>query len=89
MPLKYYLPENDETPEDARDLKLRFDWQKAHTDPRWFAQQAAEIYHGQSGWDRSWPVDLSVVCEDGTVRHFTIEREMVPEFSAYEKKPTT
>ena len=56
--------------------------------PDYIAEDAADNYHScHDGWENSWPLDISVFKEDGTlIGTFEVERETVPSFSASEKK---
>lgn len=83
MKLTYFFPEENETPEDACELKGC-----TETDPRYFAQEAAEYCQNErDGWEWEWPVVFGIARDGVEVARFNIEREMVPEFYATPVKP--
>lgn len=74
---KFYLPDSGETAEDSRTIPTPCNSE----DPRVFAEQAATWYHSRNGWDR-WPIELTVIINDGTEQTFIVDRQMVPDFWA-------
>ena len=86
--MKYYIKDDGEGPEDACELpkdKLPF-----NDDLSDFAEVAAEyVFDNCDGWERNWPVVITVVNDDGSECDFSVEMEMSPNFTAYEKKEET
>jgi len=58
-------------------------------DADYVAQDCAENYHNQhDGWESSWPVEMTIWREDGTLLgRFSVELEHEPSFSAREVRP--
>ena len=56
-------------------------------DGRWIAAAAAENFHSfHDGWESHWPKTFVIVREDGSeLGTYTVEREAVPSFYAYEE----
>ena len=60
-------------------------------DPEMVAEDCAEDYHAQhDGWEAHWPVDITLLRDDGSViATCEVDRESVPSFSATKKEPKT
>lgn len=80
---RYWLPEHGGSVNDYYTFETNFDKE----DGDWLAEAAAENFHdNHDGWDYSWPVVIVVADELDVIGIFSVEREAVPEFTAYEKK---
>lgn len=53
------------------------------------AKTAAEDFHNHhDGWESSWPITFEIFGSDGDlIGVYSVERQAVPEFTAYEVKP--
>lgn len=81
--LKYYIPDHGEGPEDARELKPRFEHRRVPEDPEHFVEEAAEYCQShRDGWEWSWPVVFVVLNGDTEAGRFEVHREFEPTFSA-------
>lgn len=88
--LTYYIPEHGETPKDACELRKLYPWRSIPSDPKDFAEAAAEYCQScRDGWEWSWPVTFVVLSDGVEAARFSVEREMVPEFSAAEVRSNT
>lgn len=80
--MKYYLKDQDETIEDAREVP-----ECSETDPQWFAEEAAEhFFQYHDGWDASWPQTITVVGDEGEEHEFEVALDMSPVFHASPQK---
>ncbi len=82
--MKYFLPDDGETIEAAREPKTR----TTNTNyPESYAVEIARYLHEHcDAWEWTWPIEIAVVLGDGSIKMFSVEREMQPYFSAREIK---
>lgn len=69
---------------------LRYELRGSMRNLRDVACDAAEDYHGNhDGWESVWPLEIVIYeSEEGPpVGHFEVEREVVPQFYAWERPP--
>jgi hypothetical protein len=77
MRFEYYIPDHDETAEDAREVDCLY------CDPEDVAEAAAEYCHvHRNGWEWSWPIVFAIIGHDGTETRLSVDRVAVPEFRA-------
>lgn len=73
----------------STDGETRYQLPTIFAEWRDIAVDAAEDYHhNHDGWEAEWPVDIAIYeTEEGPMlARFRVERETVPQFSAYELK---
>lgn len=78
--MKYFLPEDGETIDDARNIKSI----DCLFGPRDYAESVAEYLHDHCDFSSEvcWPIKIAVVSDDNSVKNFIIEREFYAQFSA-------
>jgi hypothetical protein len=75
---QYVVDDEDDWPYEVRTR---------HTDPAYIAEEAAQDFHSDhDGWEADWPLTIAVMKDGEVLGKFTVEREAVPEFQAYEIK---
>ncbi len=82
--MKYFLPENDETIEDAREITGKF----IPNSPTLFAESVAS-YMYSNGWHEydDWPVIIAIADDEGIeVGRFKVSIDYDPNFYAEEVK---
>lgn len=52
-------------------------------DLEFVAEQCADEYHTNDGWEDRWPVEFRIYADGDEVARFKVEREYEPVFSAY------
>ena len=76
--IKYWIPKNDQTEEDAYEC----DNPHIFSDPEWDAQTAADDYwSNHDGWEDKYPYEMALR-HDGEIYLFMIECEYEPQFMA-------
>ncbi len=80
--MKYFMPDQDETIEDAVELLDRC--RNIDSDiPSAFAENAAWYYYSEcEGYLSEWPIVFAVVLNDDSVQKFSVSMSMDPTFSA-------
>ena len=82
--MKYYVVFAEDA-EDAEEFHSYWEWNKGHNIE--IAQDAAEQFHRRNGFEADWPVEISILSDDGEeLARFEVEMEMVPKFSAKAKE---
>ena len=81
--MKYYIKSEGQELEDAVEFT------HFHDEILEVAEEAAEEYHDNGGWEASWPITFTIVCDDGEEIDVDVERESVPHFTASITKPAT
>ena len=78
--MRYYIKDDGETSEDAHSLpKDGF----TTRDPDLFAELAAQHeFDHHDGWERSWPIVITVINDSGEEFDYDVEMEAVPSFCA-------
>lgn len=76
---KYFVPADGETIEDAYVFTTTWSPECAE----YVAEDAAEGYHDDGGWEATWPITFELWTADGApMGRFKVECEAVPSFSA-------
>jgi hypothetical protein len=76
---EYRYSTDDDTFEQA--YKFKSSWSIAS--PEYVAEDAAEHHYKDGGWEDTWPIDITIWLEDGTLLGtFTVDMEYEPRFSA-------
>lgn len=80
--MKYYIPENRESKEDAREVPGN-----EEIIPYWFARDAAEYEHNNCDMaGDEWPAVFAVIDKYGKEYKFKVERDFDPVFTPMEIK---
>ncbi len=79
---RFYLPDQQETAEDAHSLEYSSNpWHNENT----AEQAAAQYYDVLSGWESDWPVGIVLVSPEGEESRWTVDMQMEPTFTAHEE----
>ena len=79
--IKYWLRDEGETEEDARELTV-----PSYNNWELLAEVVAEDFYSMcDGCESRWPVSFTIRVGD-VVRKFKVDREVTPEFSAKEEQ---
>lgn len=83
---KYFLPEEHETIEDARDVPdLKLDSNRYL--PEHYVVFAAEnVWDNEDGWESGFPKWISVVENDKVVGCYKVDMEPIPSFFVEEER---
>ena len=75
------MSEYGERPADAKKV----DGAEWCTEAEEFSEEAArDFYHNRDGWESKWPLEFTVIDDDGLEHRFSVEMEFEPTFSADE-----
>ena len=80
--MKYYVKSLKETPDDAVELE----YEDYEIDFETAAEVAAEdLMDNGGGEDLPWPLDITIIDDDGNEHVFEVSMDFEPVFSAKEK----
>jgi hypothetical protein len=77
---RYFIEDNGQGADTAYEFGSFFD----EEDGECLATEAAEDYHSDhDGWESSWPIEITILKEDGTlVGKYSVDRDVAPVFSS-------
>lgn len=85
--MRYYIDDDGGGPDDASEVPEECLRHVRGGDPSEFAEAAAQHeWDRHDGWERSWPVTMTVILDDGSEQKFDVDMEAVPTFHAYKTK---
>lgn len=79
------------TSEQCHDSRFSFPKGQKTYGESWslIADELAEDYNdNHDGWEAAWPLELRIYSDNKEVARFSVEKEMVPSFSAWEITPS-
>ncbi len=85
--MKFFLPDQDETVEDAREITDKFQPDEDHMASS-FAEDVAAYLRREGDYysDDDWPIDISIIGNGGNfLGTFEVRMEYSPSFYALEK----